>query len=200
MSGREKEPPGDALRGVAGGSWRRRTLPPGRPGSTIRAAGLNGRVRDGNGCFPRALVTSNKVHGSDEKGSRASGVGLPLAGRLHVSMGRRVSGTSRYAGAGSFQWTPDHRESCLMRVMLVKPLGHLVRLGCTCHHASTCRLSTCSSRTALLRASRPGSAHLEVGFPLRCFQRLSLPDVATRRCPWRDNRYTRGQSIPVLSY
>ena len=45
-----------------------------------------------------------------------------------------------------------------------------------------------------------GSAHLEGGFPLRCFQRLSLPDVATRRCPWRDNRYTRGQSIPVLSY
>jgi len=49
-------------------------------------------------------------------------------------------------------------------------------------------------------ALRPGSAHLEVGFPLRCFQRLSRPDVATRRCPWRDNRYTSGRSIPVLSY
>ena len=49
-------------------------------------------------------------------------------------------------------------------------------------------------------ARRPGSTHLGVGFPLRCFQRLSLPDVATRRCPWRNNRYTRGQSIPVLSY
>ena len=49
-------------------------------------------------------------------------------------------------------------------------------------------------------ARRPGSAHLEGGFPLRCFQRLSLPDVATRRCPWRNNRYTSGQSIPVLSY
>ena len=47
---------------------------------------------------------------------------------------------------------------------------------------------------------RPGSVHLEVGFPLRCFQRLSLPDVATRQCPWRNNRYTRGQSVPVLSY
>jgi hypothetical protein len=47
---------------------------------------------------------------------------------------------------------------------------------------------------------RPGSAHLGVGFPLRCFQRLSLPDVATRRCPWRDSRYTSGRSIPVLSY
>src|SRR5690606_10328733 len=35
---------------------RRRTLPPGGPGSTIRAAGLNGRVRDGNGCVPRAMA------------------------------------------------------------------------------------------------------------------------------------------------
>jgi hypothetical protein len=46
----------------------------------------------------------------------------------------------------------------------------------------------------------PGSVHLGVGFPLRCFQRLSRPDVATRQCPWRDNRYTSGQSVPVLSY
>jgi hypothetical protein len=25
--------------------------------------------------------------------------------------------------------------------------------------------------------------HLGVGFPLRCFQRLSFPDLATRPCP-----------------
>ena len=40
----------------------------------------------------------------------------------------------------------------------------------------------------------------EVGFPLRCLQRLSRPYIATRRCGWRHNRYTRGTSIPVLSY
>jgi len=51
-----------------------------------------------------------------------------------------------------------------------------------------------------LGSLRSGSAHLGVGFPLRCFQRLSLPNVATRRCRWRDNRYTSGWSIPVLSY
>src|SRR5690242_15116772 len=45
-----------------------------------------------------------------------------------------------------------------------------------------------------------GKAHLEEGFPLRCFQRLSRPHVATRQCRWRDNRNTRGASIPVLSY
>ena len=47
---------------------------------------------------------------------------------------------------------------------------------------------------------RYGRSHLGGGFPLRCFQRLSLPDVATLQCPWRDNRYTSGQSTPVLSY
>lgn len=45
-----------------------------------------------------------------------------------------------------------------------------------------------------------GRSRLEVGFPLRCFQRLSRPYLATRPCHWRDNRCTRGMSIPVLSY
>ena len=45
-----------------------------------------------------------------------------------------------------------------------------------------------------------GNTHLEVGFVLRCFQRLSIPHIATQRCSWRHNWYTRGASIPVLSY
>ena len=45
-----------------------------------------------------------------------------------------------------------------------------------------------------------GKTHLKVGFPLRCFQRLSIPNIATLHCNWRYNRYTRGWSIPVLSY
>ena len=45
-----------------------------------------------------------------------------------------------------------------------------------------------------------GKSHLEVGFPLRCFQRLSHPDVANQQCPWHDNWYTRGLFVSVLSY
>jgi len=45
-----------------------------------------------------------------------------------------------------------------------------------------------------------GIPDLEAGFPLRCFQRLSLPNVANQPCPWRDNWHTRGSSVPVLSY
>ena len=33
-----------------------------------------------------------------------------------------------------------------------------------------------------------------MSFALRCFQRLSHPNVATLRCSWRHNRYTRGMS------
>ena len=45
-----------------------------------------------------------------------------------------------------------------------------------------------------------GKSNLVVGFALRCFQRLSLPDADTQRCAWRHNWYTGGQSITVLSY
>ena len=45
-----------------------------------------------------------------------------------------------------------------------------------------------------------GIPHLGGGFPLRCFQRLSFPNIATQPCRWRDNWCTRGSSIPVLSY
>src|SRR3989338_3514292 len=41
--------------------------------------------------------------------------------------------------------------------------------------------------------------HLRGGFPLRCFQRLSGPNIATLRCPWQDSRYTRGSFVLVLS-
>ena len=43
-------------------------------------------------------------------------------------------------------------------------------------------------------------SNLVAGFALRCFQRLSDPDLDTRRCTWRHNRLTRGRSDTVLSY
>jgi hypothetical protein len=45
-----------------------------------------------------------------------------------------------------------------------------------------------------------GISRFEVGFPLRCIQRLSRPYIATLHCGWRHNRSTRGTSTPVLSY
>ena len=47
---------------------------------------------------------------------------------------------------------------------------------------------------------RPKKSYLEGGFPLRCFQRLSRPYIATLLRGWRHDRYTRGMFNPVLSY
>ena len=65
-------------------------------------------------------------------------------------------------------------------------------------HASP-RFHTRPINVVVFHGSR-GSTGFEVGFPLRCFQRLSRPYIATLLCRWRDNRSTRGTSIPVLSY
>ena len=43
-------------------------------------------------------------------------------------------------------------------------------------------------------------SNLGGGFVLRCFQHLSWPEAATRRCGWRHNRYTGAPSDTVLSY
>jgi len=39
-----------------------------------------------------------------------------------------------------------------------------------------------------------------MGFELRCFQFLSLPDLATQQCSGRNSWYTRGRFLRVLSY
>ena len=82
---------------------------------------------------------------------------------------------------------------------MTKPHERLVSVSSTPRSAYTSDLSTSSSTTAL-QGVAPGRPSLEVGFPLRCFQRLSSPDTATQRCHWRDNWYTGGPSNPVLSY
>jgi hypothetical protein len=78
-------------------------------------------------------------------------------------------------------------------------LGLLVPVSSTRYHASTSGLSTRSSPGGLTH-SRGGRPHLKASFPLRCFQRLSLPNVANQPCSWRNNWHTRGSSVPVLSY
>jgi len=45
-----------------------------------------------------------------------------------------------------------------------------------------------------------GIPRFEGGFPLRCLQRLSCPNIATQHCRWHDNWSTSGSFTPVLSY
>ncbi len=76
-----------------------------------------------------------------------------------------------------------------------RSIERLGPVSCVRRRTSTPGLSTWWSTTALM--ARPGFA---VGFPLRCVQRLSCPNLATRLRGWRHDRSTRGSSTPVLSY
>ena len=91
-----------------------------------------------------------------------------------------------------------HRR--LVQSYRVKPHGQLVLVSSRRCRPCTPSLSTSWSRTTLQGGWTPGRSHLQASFPLRCFQRLSLPHLATRQCDWRHNRYTRDASTPVLSY
>src|SRR5256714_11326919 len=70
----------------------------------------------------------------------------------------------------------------MRRVDEEEGLDRLVRLSCSDYSPSTCRLSTRWSRWGLTCISSETS-HLGVGFALRCFQRLSRPDIATELLP-----------------
>ena len=78
-----------------------------------------------------------------------------------------------------------------------RPCAPLRSNGCP---LSTRGRSTRWSAGGLTCAKAGAICHLPVGFPLRCAQRFSRPDVATRRCCFGNNRHTSGRSSPVLSY
>ena len=86
-------------------------------------------------------------------------------------------------------------KTFLCTFIVIKPIELLVLVSFMHYCTSTPNLSTWWSSTTLV-----GKSSIQVGFPLRCFQRLSCPYIATQRCSWRNNWYTRGTFIPVLSY
>ena len=77
-------------------------------------------------------------------------------------------------------------------------LDRLVSSSSICYHTSTDDLSPGSLPGVLLLSN--GTLILEVGFTLRCLQRLSRPHFASQLCPWQDNCCTSDASTPVLSY
>ena len=181
--------------------------------STIGAGGLSFRVRYGAGRGSPAMTTRTGLVGAPTghpggvcRGCvpRCSVLVCPTPARAPVWCGPAcVVGVGR----GPYSGRPPPpggwsvaRSVCLACVCCV---GLLVPVSSTGHPASTPGLSTRSSTGGLphhprgVVVRRPG---LGDGFPLRCLQRLPLPDVANQPCPWRDNWHTRGPSVPVLSY
>ena len=148
--------------------------------------------------------------------SRVRSCTLPLAlARFTAEFGKGSGGTtplwSPSIGKGNGEVAVGRRESSdstsrtsrrIVRMgfeLYGQAFEPLVRVSSMGYPTYTPRLSTRWSSWALILSRRERS-HLGARFPLRCFQRLSLPYIATRQCHWRDNRNTRGTSTPVLSY
>ena len=170
MAQKQMRPRSCAPGPLASRSHRRATLPPGNPAVPSPMRGLTSVFGMGTGVAPAPWTV----------------------GKLLV-FDHRTAFRAKRCSAPSL-------PAPVARAQMVKPHGRLVPVSSTHCCASTSGLSTSSSRTALQGTEVPGRSRLGAGFPLRCFQRLSLPSVATRRCSWRNNRYTRGSSTPVLSY
>ena len=158
--------------GRSGGDRRSRVL----RHSTMGAGAVNGRVRDGIG-----FETPRSDHQTGQaRRVRASIVGTGCSRRL-----ARVS--SSCVWLCGFDPDTDHESDQADRAISTGQLSALPRVHIQPIHV------------VVFHGSR-GSSRFKGGFPLRCLQRLSRPDIATLHCGWRHNRSTRGPSIPVLSY
>ena len=163
--------------------------------STIGAEGFHGRVRDGIGCRPLAMTTRSASRtdlptplASGDRSPWAPGVGSLLNGNRDALLGRKllfgahgVHGMIHTRGRCLFESDQTERAISTGQLRALLPF-HTQPIDVMVYHGSS------------------GSAGFEGDFPLRCFQRLFRPHLATRLCCWRNNRSTRGASIPVLSY
>ena len=139
--------------------------------STIGAPALNGRVRDGIGCFARAMTTR-----PEEKLPRIFCPGTSVL--FSAFCFAFDSGGLCLSSTGSNQ---AYRAISTGQLNAL-PRLHLRPIDVVVFHGSQ------------------GRPCFEGGFPLRCLQRLSCPLIATQHCRWHDNWSTSGTFTPVLSY
>ena len=141
--------------------------------STIGAAALNGRVRDGIGCFARARATR-----PGKKRYRRYPFGVSVVQGCFWKSAVCLPTQTDLAASGSnqaYRAISTGQLNALLRL-------HLRPIDVVVFHGSQ------------------GIPGFEGGFTLRCLQRLSCPFIATQHCRWHDNWSTSGTFTPVLSY
>ena len=172
-----KRAPTSSVSALLSLSWQRPTLPREKPLSTIGDRGLNFCVRYGYRCDPASFITRIVF----------LWVRFPLSQNYTVL---------------SLLWHnffPYLLPALFFLSLFGQALDLLVSVSSMDRSTYTSDLSTRSSLWSLT-SFRNGKSHLKVCFALRCFQRLSPPDLATQLGLWRDNWFTSGLSNPVLSY
>ena len=187
---------------------RRATLPHPLECSTIAAPGLSYRVRNGTGRLTRAMTTAKPRSRNDNQNTwrpfrpfnyRVT-VREPASGReANAYRLNRIRDHQAFIVAWDRSTGKTRNQPSTRGSELLCRRRPLVPVGSTPHGASTSGLSNTCSTCGLQRFKTVRNPNLGAGFPLRCSQRLSLPNVANRPCRWRDNRHTRGSSTQVLS-
>ena len=140
-------------------------------GSTLGVCGVHGLVRDG-----AAWVTTTSAR---TKHHLSSLICCFFAGQL-FAVSSCPAGRCRRAAT-------DNRSTLSPGLLHVSPRVHS------------------QSPTLVVSQGSPADysawrIYLVAGFPLRCCQRFSVPDVATQPCRSSYNWSTSGPSNPVLSY
>ena len=171
---------------------RRPTLPHPPRCSTIGAGRLSFRVRKGTGRDPAAKTTDKTHETTHTRNPRPqqSGPGMPCHSR-HCTVDAKTLNTHGVSTqqVNHTNTTPPKGGCQNVRARPIST-GHL-------QHSHAVQIRPINPVVYREPQTKP---HLETGFPLRCFQRLSLPYVANQPCHGRDNWPTRGMSNPVLSY
>ena len=156
--------------------------------STIGAEEFNGRVRDGIGFLaPRSNHRTGEGQLASAKRSFAwANGGWRMANGSFQTI-RYSPFAIRNLSSSIMITNMDHESNQANRAISTSKLN------------TSPRLHTWPINVVVFHGSQ-GRTRFEVGFPLRCLQRLSRPYIATLHCGWRHNSSTRGTSIPVLSY
>ena len=169
---------------------RRATLPHPLGCSTIAVPGLSFRVRNGTGRLTWAMAAANLLLFFPPAGGGWFRVTVrePEDGRDVSCSAFRDHVLPVVRGCGRVAYVCDDCPSSVSTGQLhpsrgfhVRPINHVFCMGTAAPEGAW-------------------NPYLGAGFPLRCFQRLSLPNVANQPRHWRDDWHTRGSSTQVLSY
>src|SRR5207302_369999 len=144
------------------------------------------RVRNGNGCDPAPMTTGKLGLGIGASGFGPIRFPRTQAMSKNETQPAHVAGLRRHLNILQTVVFPASRSrsvsACMLRKIIYGQASRLISIGKL--NASP-RLHTRPIDLVIfqepLEALRPGRSHLVEGFTLRCLQRFSLPDVATRR-------------------
>ena len=155
------------------------------------AGAFNGRVRDGIGFW--AHRSNHQTGAGQDVFGKSQRSGDPREGEDPRSSEPAACATLAVIGL-----VVVSDRSVVWRTWIMETIKFNRAISTGKLNASP-RLHTQPINVVVFHGSQ-GSTRFEVGFPLRCLQRLSRPYVATLHCGWRHNSSTRGTFIPVLSY